>query len=182
MSILLILLSSLFRGQKVNCLEISNKPLKIFRFGYPTLSLHHVSTQKTDMSGSTSVQMSSSRLGDIGWRIPSAGKGFMPFHKKDPTAEKWSNRLERNRSNIIFGRAWSPSLHWHVPTSSLFCWTPMLPLIIRLFTQSRRAYWAAERIRVRGWDRWEAFGLMRRVQKIVRRWGSLEEAECILDA
>ena len=132
--------------------------------------------RKPNKSGSTSVQVSSSRLGDIGWRIPSAGKGFMPFHKKDPTAEKWSNRLERNRSNIIFGRAWSPSLHWHVPSSSLFCWDPMLPLIIRLFTQSRRAYWAAERIRVRGWDRWEAFGLMRRAQKIVRRWGSLFEA------
>ena len=46
MAILLILLSSLFRGQKVNCLEISNTPLKIFRFRYPTLSLHHVSTHE----------------------------------------------------------------------------------------------------------------------------------------
>ena len=36
-------------------------------------------------------------------------------------------------------RALCPFLHWHVPTSSLFSWDPVLPLIIRLFTQSRRA-------------------------------------------
>jgi hypothetical protein len=37
-------------------------------------------------------------------RIPSAGKGFMPFLKNVPTAENDSNRF-KNRSNIVFGRA-----------------------------------------------------------------------------
>jgi len=45
----------------------------------------------------------------------------------------------------------------------------MLPLIIRLFTQSRRTYWAAEMISMRGWDRREAFGLVRRAQRVVRQ-------------
>ena len=45
------------------------------------------------------------------------------------------------------------------------------------FSQSRRVYWAAEMIRVRGWDRWEAFGLERRERGSCVGGGSLEEAE-----
>ena len=66
----------------------------------------------------------------------------------------------------------------------LLYWAPMLPLIIRLFTQSRRAYWAAEMIRVRGWDRWEAFGLMRRKQRDLRsmwRRGSVISAFFVVE-
>ena len=48
----------------------------------------------------------------------------------------------------------------------------------RLFTQSRWGYWAAEMMRVRGWDRWEAFGLMRREQRVVRQWG--QPPTCLL--
>ena len=43
---------------------------------------------------------------------------------------KWHKR-KRNMSNIVFGRAWSPSLHRAVPTSSLFCWDQIAPLIIK---------------------------------------------------
>ena len=55
----------------------------------------------------------------IHWsHLPSAGEGFMPSLEKCPNRyEKtpliWNTAARENRSNIVLGRAWSPSLHWH---------------------------------------------------------------------
>ena len=116
--------------------------------------------------------------GDMGWRIPSAGKGFMPFHKKCPNRWKMSQPLKNDPA------AKNDQPFWEICRTFFVEGHEALPCTdIRLFTQSRRAYWAAEIIRVRGWDRREAFGLMRREQRDLRSmwrgWGDIEVEEIV---
>ena len=73
----------------------------------------------------------------IHWsHLPSAGEGFMPTlekclnrYKKTPPIWNTTAAL-KNRSNIVLGRAWSPSLHRPALTSSLYYWDKIPPLII----------------------------------------------------
>ena len=116
--------------------------------GVPTLSLHHVSAQETQQ---------------------------VRQHKRAGVIVKTKNRKQHVVTSPLASVGTRMRLNgwWFILTSSLLYWDPMLPLIIRLFTQSRRGYWAEEMIRVRGWDRWEAFGLMRRAQRDLRSMWSV---------
>ena len=69
----------------------------------PSLHLHHL------RSGNHNIHIHASIV-----HLPGAGKGFMPSLKKCPNRyEKTPPPILENMSNIVLGRAWSPSLHWH---------------------------------------------------------------------
>ena len=125
----------------------------------PSLHWHDFVTFCWDKIAPLIINYLHGYLGDIGWRISSAGKGFMPFLKKCPNRWKISRIRElkeffsafvflQNLSNIVLGRAWSPSLHKPVPLCHFFVETKIAPLTIKQFLtssmrhpESRISFW-----------------------------------------
>ena len=165
MAFLLILLSSLFRGKKVNCLGISNKPLEICRFRCPTLSLHHVSTQKNrhvrQHKRAGVIVKTKKRKQHV---VTSTWYPCLPLAHSLPTpCEAFAFLAALREKNYCRGIFFSPSRKGCKGEAWIF-----LQRLITAYALLAATFHDSSRLML---------AIARLAQKIVRRWGSLEEAE-----